>query len=664
MLLAAGQQPKLQWAPDQFGGYASHQIIVEFQPAIARAISQRLEKTNTSPKSARVAPQKLNNVVSAGFGAMMNRWGVSAIRPLYPFQFTHPEHAAKYGLDRLFIVEVPHGTDTPRMVIAFSAHPREVLSAGVDPIGRVAQFIPDDTDFDKQWNMHNTGQTGGIVDADIDAPEAWTLHTGATGDVIIAIVDTGVDSDPYNGVTPHPEFAGRMVAGINVTQNEPDDATGDDCFHGTHVAGIAAAIGNNATGVAGVSWGAKIMPVDVMGNFDGCSGNLSDLMAGITWASEHGADVINMSLQFYSVSSVDVALLENVLSAAHDLGAVLVCAAGNSVGEVIAYPGRLDQCLAISATNDRDELDDISNFGNELALAAPGGNIWSTWPNGGYLLLSGTSLATPHVSGLAALMKSRSPALTNIEIEQGLKDSAEDLGTPGKDNQFGYGRINAHRALLNITKPLRGACCDSRPGLGGLCSDDVRKADCQGLHQFWTVDTLCTQITCEEVTGACCDSSVGLGGLCTGQVLSADCQGEFESWSVDVLCSEIVCKEVTGACCDRLDGFCRNGVLQSECNGTQPTWTLGTECNEVLCDPAVGACCNTRLGTCSNAVLLADCVGTNRVWTKGDFCSEQTCPDPFVPTVSHWGLSIMTLLLLIGAKIYFSRRDDQEISTI
>lgn len=448
-----------QWGPDQFGGYASNQIIVEFPPGLSKAITQRLQKTGVSEKSKRTSLNDARQVVSQGLGTLMSQWGVTSIRPVFSFEFKNPELATRYGLDRMFVVEVPVGTDTPAMVHAFAAHPREITSAGLDIIGGVSQLIPDDPDFSLQWGMNNTGQIGGLFDADIDAPEAWNIETGFSNEVIIAIVDSGVDKDAFNGVLRfHPEFEGRMLPGHNTVNNQDEDAWGDECFHGTHVAGIAAAAGNNSIGVAGVSWGAKILPVDVLGAFCAtnpincqCTGSLTDLMEGITWAAQNGADIINISLQFYNLAAINVVQLEQVVNAAHDMGAVLVCAAGNNFGNRIAFPAKLENCLAVSATTKWDQLSTISNWGDELDLSAPGESIWSTWPNGSYATLSGTSMATPHVAGLAALMKSVAPKATNTDIEQILRNTAKDLGLTGWDNKFGYGRINAFDALLAIS---------------------------------------------------------------------------------------------------------------------------------------------------------------------------------------------------------------------
>lgn len=171
-----------------------------------------------------------------------------------------------------------------------------------------------------------------------------------------------------------------------------------------------------------------------------------------------------------------------------------------------------------------------------------------------------------------------------------------------------------------------------------------------------SVVSLDKRITCEALYdegGACCNDG---DASCRNVASASECTGRFETFTVTKLCESpsVTCVEsVLGACCDKLDGFCSN-TLKSDCTGSQPNWTP-EPCAEIVCDPAQGACCNTRFGTCTQDTL-AGCQGANFNWTKGAACSEQTCPDPFVPTVSEWGLVIMTLLLLIGAKVYFGRR--------
>jgi subtilisin family serine protease len=373
--------------------------------------------------------------------ATLSRWNVTRIRRAFPREFRSPALAAKFGLDRTFIIEVPEGTDAPVMAAAIRAFDAEVEAASYDAIGGVA-LIPDDPGFDMQWGMRNTGQTGGTVDADIDAPEAWDTHTGNYGTVTVAIIDSGCD--------PHAEFADRLVPGINTHPFNPPMLTTDDCHqgslhgHGTHVAGIVGAKGNNGVGVAGMNWGIKIMPVRVL---DGCNGPVSAAAEGIVWAVDHGADICNLSLQYYPPEH-PVHLFADAVNYAHANGVLLVAAAGNNVGNEIAYPAILDNCMAVSATDHNDDLASFSNWGDELDVSAPGKSIYSTMKGDTYGLASGTSMASPHVAGLAALIKSYVPGLTHDEIRSIINDTVDDLGPPGWDDHFGYGRINASAAML------------------------------------------------------------------------------------------------------------------------------------------------------------------------------------------------------------------------
>ncbi|MCH9018112.1 MAG: S8 family serine peptidase, partial [Chloroflexi bacterium] len=258
---------------------------------------------------------------------------------------------------------------------------------------------------------------------------------GGEVDVDIAIIDTGV--------TPHAEFADRMVPGTNIVNPGSSDTTDAACPHGTHVAGIAAAQGNNGIGVAGMNWGALIMPVRVLPD---CFGNESDIAAGIVWAVDNGADICNVSLE----SSLGAPPLQDAVNYAYDQGVLVVAAAGNSGNPALAFPARFANCMSVSATDHNDDLWVSSNYGATLDVSAPGENIFSTWPVGGdnYFALSGTSQATPHVSGLASLIKSYVPGLGVDEIRSIINTTADDLGTSGWDPVFGHGRINAYIPML------------------------------------------------------------------------------------------------------------------------------------------------------------------------------------------------------------------------
>jgi len=291
--------------------------------------------------------------------------------------------------------------------------------------------------------MDNSGQTAGsVVDADIDAVEAWSIHTGNPGTVTIAIIDSGV--------SPHSEFGSRLIEGRNTAFGADPALTWDSCPHGTHVAGIAAATGNNGIGVAGVTWGANIMPVRVL---TGCNGSVADLAAGITWAVDNGADVLNMSLQYYNLSIPEATNLQSVANYAHSLGAVLVAAAGNNniggVG-VVAYPARLNNVLAITATDHADVFGSFSNHGPQVDLSAPGKDIWSTWVGNAFTYQFGTSMAAPLVAGVVALMWSHEPELAPAQLVELIRTTSDDLGVPGWDSFYGEGRLNAWKALSAI----------------------------------------------------------------------------------------------------------------------------------------------------------------------------------------------------------------------
>ncbi|MCH7591731.1 MAG: S8 family serine peptidase [Planctomycetes bacterium] len=388
--------------------------------------------------------------VTEEFATVCDGWGIAGVKPLYAHRFMNPEVAARVGLDRTFVVDVPPGADAAAMAADFAKLTNDVETVSVDSIAVAAQFIPDDALFDRQYGMNNMGQSvsgcpsGAVPDADIDAPEAWDIHTGDLGTVTIAIVDSGV--------TPHAEFAGRMVAGMNMINNDPL-LTDDDCPHGTLVAGVAAAEGGNGIGVAGVTWGANIMPVKVLQGFGfDCIGSRTNVARGIVWAVDHGADICNVSIEILEgAEDLELAVIYAVES-----GVLVVSAVGNnpSAGDhVVRFPAAYSGSMAISATDNRDQLAWFSRYGNEVDVAAPGGCIWSTSNDGGYTQLSGTSFSAPHVSGLAALLKSLDPTLTNIELRNLITSTADDLGAAGWDSQFGFGRINAYSAVLQAGDP-------------------------------------------------------------------------------------------------------------------------------------------------------------------------------------------------------------------
>jgi thermitase len=289
---------------------------------------------------------------------------------------------------------------------------------------------PNDPSYGSQWGLNNA------QDHDIDAPEAWDIHTGGSG-VTIAVIDTGVDLD-------HPDLQAKIVAGKDFVNN--DSLADDDQGHGTHVAGIAAASGNNGIGIAGVSWGAKVMPLKVL-NYAG-SGTTADLAEAIVYAADNGAKVINMSLGDYCGSGWPN--VEDAVNYALGKGVLLVAAAGNTGSTPVLCPAAINGVMAVGATDSSDSRAYYSTYGAALDVAAPGSGIYSTYYGGGYTTFSGTSMASPHVAGLAALLWSFAPGMTSSEVEALIEQTADDLGSAGWDQYYGYGRINARRALERI----------------------------------------------------------------------------------------------------------------------------------------------------------------------------------------------------------------------
>ena len=267
--------------------------------------------------------------------------------------------------------------------------------------------------------------------AAIRAPQGWDLSTGSAA-VTIAILDTGVDLG-------HPDVAGKIVPGYDFVNN--DAVPQDDNGHGTHVAGIAAALANNGIGIAGISWGARLMPVKVLNA--GGSGTYANAAAGVVWAADQGAQIINLSLGGSLPSSV----LEDAVIYAYDKGATLVAASGNAGSNLVLYPARYPQVIAVAATDSANNRAGFSNYGAEIDMAAPGVSIYSTTLGGGYGYRSGTSMAAPMVAGAAAILAglpaNNSPALISWE----LGSTALDLGAPGWDIYYGSGLIQLDAAI-------------------------------------------------------------------------------------------------------------------------------------------------------------------------------------------------------------------------
>ncbi|OPA78428.1 peptidase S8 [Paenibacillus selenitireducens] len=265
----------------------------------------------------------------------------------------------------------------------------------------------------------------------IETNKGWHLSKGKK-EVIVGIVDTGVD-------LTHPDLKGQLLKGYNAI--DPSLPPTDDVGHGTHVAGIIGALVNNHEGVAGMTWYNKILPVKVLD--DSGAGTSYSVAQGIIWAADHGAKVINMSLGNYAEAS----FLHDAIKYAYDKDVVLVAATGNDNTDQPGYPAAYPEVFAVSATTKTKEKASFSNYGDYVDVVAPGENIASTFMDNQYAALSGTSMACPHVSALAALIRSVNPNLKNTEVMDIMRKNVIDLGQSGRDIYFGYGQIDVVKAL-------------------------------------------------------------------------------------------------------------------------------------------------------------------------------------------------------------------------
>ncbi len=266
--------------------------------------------------------------------------------------------------------------------------------------------------------------------------EGWE-YTAGNAAIIIAVVDTGLNLN-------HPEFSGRVVAGYDFINNDADPM--DDNGHGTHTAGIVAAGSNNGIGMVGVCPQCSIMPVKVLNQNN--AGTWSSVAKGVLYAVDHGARVINLSLG----AAVSSQTLEEAIAyaTAHDV--LVVAAAGNMGTDRKFYPAALDGVLAVSATDAQDSHWSLSNYGDYIDVAAPGYAIFSTYHDlnnyyQGYNYMSGTSMASPFVAGLAGLLLSQEAERTPADITKLITSTADKMGTSIDDAYFGHGRINVARAL-------------------------------------------------------------------------------------------------------------------------------------------------------------------------------------------------------------------------
>ncbi|MBT1712418.1 S8 family serine peptidase [Fulvivirgaceae bacterium PWU5] len=419
-------------------------------------------------------------------------WERAGARLPMPVQPLYPVRAAAQGRGAVpaehFVLTLPANADIQSALADWKAN-ELVAYIEQDAVGYAAMqqaaFFPNDLYFDRQWSLSNDGsfRSWATADADVDMPEAWEVTQGSEG-ITVAILDSGIRLN-------HPEFAGRLWMNTDEVADNgvDDDGNGyiddingwdmvnegpnvrDDFGHGTHVAGIIGANGNNGLGYAGADWYCKLMVLKVL-DING-SGLYSWWARAIHYAVDNGADIINMSLG----GTTELQTLADAVQYAYDHDVLIVASMQNFNSEVIYYPAGHTLTLAVGSSDPDDRRSTIlaglqgygSNYGDHIDVVAPGNFIYglshvSDTDFG--TQKSGTSQAAPLVTGIAALVWGREPGLTLEALVQRLTASAEDgVGdpledTPGWDRYYGYGRVNAYRALTNMTSDV--------PVAGGL----------------------------------------------------------------------------------------------------------------------------------------------------------------------------------------------------
>ena len=311
----------------------------------------------------------------------------------------------------------------PGVLWAEVSHPVYACLVPNDPL-----YPPSAWEPAGQWSLPRVG-----------LPEAWDTTTGSA-DLVVALIDSGLNRDI-------PDFAGRIVSPYSVLAGSAVWPAWQDTYgHGSGVAGVAVARGNDHLGMAGAAWNVKLMPVKVAES--GASDDVT-LARGITYAVDNGADVINVSFAGRDTSRTQ----ENAVAYALERNVVIVAAAGNNYGSSVSYPAAIPGVIAVGATDSFNTRCDFSNAGSALDLVAPGAGIlsYSSGSSTSFARWSGTSFSAPLVAGVVALLRSANPALTPGEITDILSDSADDLGSTGWDKDFGWGLLDADGAIAEAT---------------------------------------------------------------------------------------------------------------------------------------------------------------------------------------------------------------------
>jgi len=394
---------------------------------------------------------------SATLDALLQAQGIYQLQQVLPTRHLRRQPPAHLQIENIYFAYFNSRQNPAQVAAALRQNPAVVYA---EPKYRhQLAATPNDPSFSLQ-TFYNV----------VRAPQAWDTVKGEQGNVVIAIVDGGTDID-------HPDLAANLwrnpgevanngvdddnngyiddVHGWNFANNSPDPTglanTPSNADHGTHTAGIAAAVSNNNTGVAGMSWNAKLMPI--------CAGdpetdrNITFGFEGVLYAVNNGADIISLSWGGYSSSAFE----QDVIDMATGLGATVVAAAGNGNSAALHYPSAYRNVLAVANTTNEDSRNKDSNYGEWVDVSAPGTAIFSTINNGRYASFSGTSMSCPLVAGLVALVRTQHPTWTGLQAAEQVRVTADNIDgkNPGFAGLLGTGRINAQRAVTEALPSLR-----------------------------------------------------------------------------------------------------------------------------------------------------------------------------------------------------------------
>ncbi|HUW19732.1 MAG TPA: S8 family serine peptidase [Sedimentisphaerales bacterium] len=376
-----------------------------------------------------------------------------------------PAGAKVPDLGRIYKIELEPGQSAPQAVAEYTTDP-DVEYAELNYIVSIMVTEPNDPNYyPEQWALNNDGSDypipgggsqSGTAGCDINAPDAWDITTGSS-DVIVAVVDTGVDYT-HRDLQANMWVDSSGLYGYDFYHDDNDPM--DDNGHGTHCSGIIAADSNNGLDIAGVSWNGKIMALKFLGPYG--RGWISEGVAALYYAVNNGADVISNSWGSYDYSQS----LEDAIDYAYSQGVIIVASAGNEKGNTPPYPAGYDHVIAVAATDSNDDKATFSNYGNWVHLAAPGVHVLSLhatgtdmyadgehfYPHGDtsapMYIASGTSMACPHVSGACALLLSVNPHMTPDDANNILLESVDVVFDPNDEICRSNGRLNAYNAVL------------------------------------------------------------------------------------------------------------------------------------------------------------------------------------------------------------------------